>query len=63
MRRREVLRLRAEAEAQQPIARAPMPSPIPQEKRAAAGHCPRCDMFVGRAIRAHALICDGKAQA
>lgn len=53
MRRREVLRLRAD----EGVVAAPVASP--PEKRAQPGCCPRCGSFVGRSLRRHTLMCDG----
>ncbi len=32
----------------------------PETPRTPVGHCPRCGVFVGRAIRGHTKHCDGK---
>jgi len=60
MRRREALRLRAKADTEVTVAIAPPPPP---EKRTPPGICPRCGSFVGRSLRRHTLMCDGKFSA
>ncbi len=58
---------RAQAEVWRKEQAAPRPLQVtwsePEPMRAPAGHCPRCGVFVGRAIRGHTKTCEGKREA